>query len=146
MQSIEAHWEYTPRGSQLMNYAAHRYVVSILVDEDIALKEPRRTPVGMDLGLTDAVILSTGPKFGTPRFFRKDEQRLARAQRRLARKQKGSKNRAKARLKVARIHAKVADRRVDFLHNLSTRLINDNQVIAVASLPVTNMIRNHRLS
>ena len=126
--------------------AAHRYVASILVDEDIALKEPRRTPVGMDLGLTDAVILSTGPKFGTPRFFRKDEKRLARAQRRLARKQKGSKNRAKARLKVARIHAKVADRRVDFLHKLSTRLINDNQVIAVESLPVTNMIRNHHLS
>ncbi|SHK27026.1 MULTISPECIES: RNA-guided endonuclease TnpB family protein [Alicyclobacillus] len=68
------------------------------------------------------------------------------AQRRLAKKKKGSKNRDKERLKVARIQAKIADRRQDFLYKLSTRLINENQVIAVESLQVKNMIRNHHLA
>ena len=126
--------------------AADRYHISMLVDEDI-LKAPecdRR--VGIDLGLTDSVILSTGQKFGNPHFLRKDEKKLAKAQRQLAKKQKGSTNRTKARLKVARIHAKIADRRLDFLHKLSTRLIDENQVIAVEGLQVKNMIQNHHLS
>lgn len=126
--------------------ASDRYHISILVDEEIPQAPKNETQIGLDLGLTDSVILSTGQKFGNPRFFCKDEKKLAKPQRRLARKQKGSKNRVKARLQVARIHAEVADRRLDFLHKLSTRLINDNQVIAVESLPVKNMIRNHHLS
>lgn len=104
--------------------AAERYFVSILVEEEIEPKAPVQSQVGIDLGLLDSVILSTGQKFGNPRFFRKDEKRLAKAQRSLSRKQKGSRNWEKARLKVARIHAKIADRRNDFLHKLTTRLIN----------------------
>ncbi len=126
--------------------ASGRYHISIFVDEDVPQAPVCDSQVGIDLGLTDSVILSTGQKFGNPRYFRKDEKRLAKAQRRLAKKRKGSKNRAKERLKVARIHAKIADRRLDFLHKLSTRLVNENQVIAVESLQVKNMIRNHPLS
>lgn len=125
---------------------ADRYHMAILVDEEIPQAPECNQQVGIDLGLADAVILSTGQKFGNPRFFRKDENRLAKAQRQLAKKQKGSHNRVKARLKVARIHAKIADRRLDFLHKLSTRLIHENQVIAVESLQVKNMIRNHHLA
>ena len=126
--------------------SADRYFVSLLVEEDIAHLKPAEQSVGADLGLKDVVILSTGETVGNPKFFHTDEKRLAKAQRRLARKQKGSKNRAKARRKVARINARIADRRRDFLHKLSTRLIRENQTICVETLAVKNMLKNHKLA
>jgi putative transposase len=83
---------------------------------------------------------------GNPRFFHRDEKRLAKAQRRLAKKQRGSRNRNKARRKVARIHARIADRRRDFLHQLSTRLIRENQTICVESLQVKAMVKHPTLA
>jgi IS605 OrfB family transposase len=80
------------------------------------------------------------------RFFHKDEKQLAHAQRDLARKQPGSKKRAEQRRKVAKIHAAIADRRNDFLHKLTTRLIHENQVICVESLAVKHLLRNHSLA
>ncbi|MDF3313931.1 aldehyde dehydrogenase family protein, partial [Rhodococcus sp. T2V] len=77
-----------------------------------------------------------------PRHERTDRARLAKAQRVLARKEKGSRNRAKARLKVAKIHGRIADRRRDYLHTLSTRLVRENQVIAIEDLSVRNMVKN----
>src|SRR5579859_6231743 len=125
---------------------ANRYFVSILVEEDIAHLDPCEQSVGADLGLKDFVILSTGETVGNPKFFTKDEKKLAKAQRRHAKKRKGSKNREKARKKVARIHARIADRRRDFLHKLSTRLIRENQTICVETLAVKNMVKNHKLA
>jgi putative transposase len=72
--------------------------------------------------------------------------KLAKAQRRLAKKRRGSKNREKAHHKVARIHARIAERRRDFLHQLSTRLIRENQTICVETLAIKNMVKNHRLA
>ena len=135
-----------PSSVTVSRHAANRYHISILVDEATAPLPPADSQVGIDLGLTHAIILSTGGKVENPKFYGKDEKRLEKAQRRLSRQQKGSKNRAKARLKVARIHAQVADRRRDFTHKLTTRLIHENQVIAVESLQVKNMIRNHHLA
>jgi putative transposase len=126
--------------------AAGRYFVSILIEEDIRPNPVTPKMVGLDLGIHDAVTLSTGEKVGNERFFRKDEKKLAHAQRDLARKQPGSKNRTKQKRKVAKIHATIADRRNDFLHKLTTRLIHENQVICVESLAVKNMIRNHALA
>ena len=126
--------------------AAGRYFVSILIAEDIRPKPVTPQMVGLDLGLHDAVTLSTGEKIGNERFFHQDAKKLAHAQRDLARKQPGSKNREKQRRKVAKIHATIADRRNDFLHKLTTRLINENQVICVESLAVKHLIRNHRLA
>jgi putative transposase len=125
--------------------AADRYFVSILVEEDIEHLEPVEQTIGADLGLKDFVILSTGETVGNPKFFTKDEKKLAKAQRRHAKKQKGSKNRAKAARKVARIHARRAERRRDFLHKLSTRLIRENQTICVETLAVKNMVKNPKL-
>src|SRR6266480_2378549 len=125
---------------------ADRYFVSILVEEDIKHLDPVEQSVGADLGLKAFVILSTGEVVGNPKFFHKDEKQLAKAQRRHAKKRKGSKNRAKARVKVAKIHARIADRRRDFLHQLSTRLICENQTICIESLAVKNMVKNHRLA
>ncbi len=125
---------------------ASRYFVSILVEEDIKPLPVINNMVGIDLGLKSMVVLSTGEAVGNPRFFRKDEKKLAKAQRRLAKKKKGSKNRAKARLKVARTHAKIADRRKNYQHQLSTRIIRENQVICIESLTVKNMLKNHSLA
>ena len=126
--------------------SAGRYFVSMLCDDVVAAKPEVAGKVGIDLGLTHFAILSTGEKIAAPNTFRKNETKLARLQRRLAKKQQGSRNRAKAKLKVARLHARTADTRRDFLHKLSTRLVNENQVIAVESLSVANMQKNRCLA
>ena len=125
---------------------AGRYFVSFLVEEEIAPKPFTLSAVGIDLGLKDTVTLSTGEKVGNERFLQRDLKKLARAQQALSRKQKGSRNREKVRLRVARIMARIADRRRDFLHKLSTRLINENQVICAESLKVKNMMQSHSLA
>lgn len=102
--------------------------------------------VGIDLGLKDLAVLSTGEKIANPRHLSKRQKRLAREQRRLARKQKGSKNRAKAKLRVGRAHADVRHARQDFLHKLSTRLIRENQAICVETLSIKGMLRAKRHS
>jgi putative transposase len=90
--------------------------------------------------------LSTGERIVNPKHERRDRAVLARAQRNLARKEKGSANRAKARVKVARIHARITDRRRDHLHKLTTRLVRENQTIVIEGLTVRNMVKNHSLA
>lgn len=126
--------------------ASGRYHISILVEETIEHLPPTDTSVGIDAGITSLYTFSTGEKVKNPRHTQRDEKKLRRAQQQLSRKQKGSKNREKARCKVARIHARIADRRRDHLHKLSTRLIHENQVIAIEDLSVRNMVRNRKLS
>ena len=125
---------------------AGRYFVSMLCDDAVQTLPTSEAKVGIDLGLTYFAILSSGEKIAAPNTFRKNESKLTKWQRRLARKVKGSRNRAKARVKVARVHAHIADARRDFLHKLSTRLIRENQVIAVETLAVSNMQKNRSLS
>src|SRR2546422_7046394 len=120
-----------PRSVTVTQDEAERYFVSILVEEDIKPLEVTPKMVGLDLGLKSIVITSDGHTYGNPKFFHKDEKKLAQAQRRHAKKKKGSKNRAKARLKVARIHKKMADRRRDYQHKLSTQTIRENQVVCI---------------
>src|SRR6266566_2753221 len=117
---------------------AGRYFVSILVEEETNPLPVVNKQVGLDLGLKSMVITSSGETVGNPKYAAFDEKKLAKAQRRLAKKQKGSKNRTKARKKVARIHAKIADRRRDYQHKLSTRIIRENQTICIESLQVKN--------
>ncbi|RSZ63926.1 transposase [Corynebacterium hylobatis] len=126
--------------------SAGRYHISILVEDTITPHTPADTTVGIDAGITTLYTLSTGEKITNPRHEKKDREKLARAQRQLSKRQKGSKNRDKARRKVARIHARIADRRRDHLHKLSTRLVRENQVIAIEDLSVRNMVKNHSLA
>ena len=125
---------------------ANRYFVSLLVEEEIQPLPVVKKMVGLDLGLKRMVITSDGHTYGNPKFFSQDEKKLAKLQRRHAKKKKGSKNRNKARLKVARQHKKIADRRRDYQHKLSTQLIRENQVVCVESLSVKNMVKNHSLA
>ncbi|HEX2911929.1 MAG TPA: RNA-guided endonuclease TnpB family protein [Chloroflexia bacterium] len=136
----------TPSSVTVSLDSAGRYFVSLLVAEEIRPKPVTPKRSGLDLGLLDSVITSHGDKSGNPHFFQKSAKRLARAQRSLSRKRLGSKNREKARQKVARIHAQIKDRRTDFLHKLTTHLINENQIVAVESLAVKNLLQNHHLA
>lgn len=126
--------------------ARGQYHVSILVEETIEQYPSTDSVVGLDAGLTTTATLSTGEKIANPKHEKRDRQRLARAQRSLSRKQRGSKNRAKAKAKVAKIHGRIADRRRDHLHKLTTRLVRENQVIAIEDLNARGMLSNHSLA
>ena len=125
---------------------AGRYHVSFVVEIQTAPLPKVDRSVGLDLGLTHFLTTSEGEKVDNPRFLQRDLERLARAQRTLAKKQKGSNNRKKAARKVARLHAKIADKRRDFLHKLSTRLIREHQAIGLEDLSVRGMVRHRSLS
>ena len=102
--------------------------------------------VGLDVGVKDLVITSDGAKYANHKYFTKSEKKLAKLQRRLSRKPKGSRNRDKARLKVARLHEKIANQRNDYLHKLTTQLVRDYDIICVESLNVQGMLKNHSLA
>jgi len=130
-----------PSSVTVIKDVAGRYFASFAVEAgDDPLPEVS-TQVGIDLGLTHFAVLSDGRKVANPRFLRRAEKKLSRAQRALSRKEKGSRNREKARIKVARAHARVADARREFHHHLSTRLIRDNQAVAVEDLAVKGLAR-----
>jgi len=126
--------------------SADRYFVSCLCEFDPEALPITPKMVGIDLGLKDLFVTSDGHRIGNPRHMATYAARLAKAQRRLSKKTLGSKNRAKARQKVARLHAKISDCRMDRLHKLSRQIVNENQVICVESLKVKNMLRNRSLA
>jgi putative transposase len=127
-----------------------KYFASILVDDGLDLPEknsPKKNDsVGVDLGIKDFAVLSTGEKIANPKNLIKDEKKLAKKSRQLSKKKKGSANRRKARVKLALLHEKVANKRKDFLHKLSKRLISENQAVCLEDLAVANMLKNHRLA
>ncbi|MEV6737964.1 RNA-guided endonuclease TnpB family protein [Streptomyces sp. NPDC051104] len=126
---------------------AGRWYVSLLVEDPNVKPLPTKdTAVGVDAGRNHLLTLSTGEKITNPRHERRDRTQLARAQRELSRKANGSTNREKARRKVARIHARIADRRRDHLHKLTTRLVRENQTIVIEDLTVRNLLKNGRLA
>lgn len=102
--------------------------------------------VGIDVGLTHLAVTSDGNTFANPRHIRKHERNLKRKQQKLSRAKKGSNSRNKARLKVARVHERISNARRDYLHNVSRRLVNENQVIAVEDLNVKGLTKNHNLA
>jgi putative transposase len=147
--AVKVKWSRTlpaqPSSVTVIKDAAGRYFASFVIDTDPA-DDAHRMPdsvqtVGIDLGLTHFAVLSDGRVIDSPRFLRRAEKKLKKVQRELSRKQKGSKNREKARLKVARAHAQVADARREFHHQLSTRLIRENQAIGVEDLAVKGPAR-----
>jgi len=125
---------------------AGRWTISLLVDVDIEPLPKVDKEIGLDLGISALVTLSDGEKILNPKGFKAKYRKLRKAQKALSRKQKGSNNRHKARLRVARVHAEIADARKDHLHKLTTRLIRENQTIAVEDLAVKNMVKNHKLA
>ena len=137
---VKVAWSRTlpspPSSVTVLKDSADRYVASFVVEADDEPLPETVGEVGIDLGLSHFAVLSTGQKVANPRFLRRAGKKLRKAQRALSRNQKGSANRAKSRLKVARAHARVADARKDFHHQLSTRLTRENQTVSVEDLSV----------
>ena len=123
-----------------------KYYVSVLVEQELKQLPKNEFAVGVDLGLTDFAITSDGVKYPNPRYLKKSLNKLAKEQRRLSKKKIGSKNRNKQRIKVAKLHEKISNQRKDFLHKISSELINENQVIFLEDLHVKEIQQNKYLS
>ena len=123
-----------------------KHFVSILVETEVQELPKTGSAVGIDVGLKDFAILSDGTKYENPKWFRKLEKKLAKAQRILSRRKKGSSNWNKQRIKVARIHEKITNARNDYLHKISTEIIKNHDVIGIEDLQVSNMLKNHKLA
>ena len=126
--------------------AAGRYYVAFQGKKEIKLLAFSNKSIGIDVGLTSFITTSDGEKVEAPRIYHKHQIRLGRYQRMMSRRQKGSNNRNVARHKVGRLHVKIANIRNDFLHKLSTRIIRENQTVAVEDLNITGMQKNHHLA
>ena len=123
-----------------------KYFVSILIETEYIPIESIGRIIGLDLGIKDLLITSNGEKFENIRAIKKYENKLAKAQRKLSHKVKGSKNWNKQRIKVAKIHEKIHNTRLDYLHKISYKLIVENQAIISENLAVSNMVKNHNLA
>ena len=144
----KVHREFTGKikSATISQVPSGKYFVSILVEtEHIPMKENDNS-VGIDLGIKDLLITSDGEKFDNIRTTKKYEDKLAKEQRKLSHKVKGSKNWNKQRIKIARIHEKIHNTRIDNLHKISHQLISENQVIVSEDLAVSNMMKNHNLA
>ncbi|PFK43970.1 transposase [Bacillus cereus] len=122
------------------------YFVSILAEVEVQELPKTGSAVGVDVGVKNFAILSTGEVFGNPKWFRILEKKLAQAQRILSRRTKGGANWHKQRIKVARIHERITNARTDYLQKLSTMIIKNHDVIGIEDLQVSNMLRNHKLA
>ena len=123
-----------------------KYFVSITVETEHEPLPSTGSMIGIDLGIKDLLITSDGEKFDNKRITKKYEDKLAHEQRSLSRKVKGSNNHNKQRIKVARIHEKIRNIRVDYLHKITHKIISENQVIVSEDLAVRNMVQNHNLA
>lgn len=134
------------KGATVTKSPSGKWELSIVVHGMKQALPRNARSVGIDLGLKYFAVNSNGVKTASPQFLRKSETKLKKAQRRLSKKEKGSSNYKKQNLKIAKIHEKVANQRKDFIHQLSRKIVDDNQVICLETLRVKNMVRNSRLS
>lgn len=148
MIKIEFHRQFKGliKSATISKTPSNQYYISILVDTENFQLPRSNNKIGIDLGLKEFAICSNGDRYANPKQLRKSEKRLKKLQKDLSRKQKGSNNRYKARLKVAKLHQKIANQRKDFLHKLSTKIIRENQTIVLEDLKVKNMMQNHKLA
>jgi len=123
-----------------------RYFASFVVEIQQEVLPIVEDAVGIDLGLTHFAILNNGEKIENPKHHKKQLKRIKRANRKLSRCKKDSNRRKVAKLKLARLHAKIKDSRTDFLHKLTTRLVRENQALAIEDLNVSGLVKNRKLS
>lgn len=148
MIKIEQHREFNGliKSATVSQVPSGKYFISILVETEILQLPKVDKKIGVDLGIKEFAITSDEVVFSNAKHLKKSEKRLVKLQKDLSRKQKGSNNRKKAKIKVAKLHEKISNQRKDMLHKVSTQLINENQVIVIEDLKVSNMIKNHKLA
>ena len=124
-----------------------QFYISILVDNQLSLPPKvaieADTTIGIDMGVKDFAIMSTGDKISNPKHLAKSAKQLTKAQQKLSKKESGSNNRAKARLKVARVHNKINNQRKDFLHKLSYKIVSENQTVCLEDLDVKGLMEEN---
>ena len=125
-----------------------KFFASILVEGGLLreMSTPTNEAVGIDLGIKTLLTLSDGTSYANLKWIRKSEKKLKRLHKQLSKKVKGSNNRTKAKLKLARAHEKIKNQKTDYLHNITTKIINENQVIILEDLNVSGMMKNHKLA
>ena len=148
MIKIKLHRKFTGtiKSCTISQKPSGKYFISILVDCENKLLPKNNNKVGIDLGIKEFAITSDGEFFNNPKWLRKSLKKLNKLQKDLSRKKKGSNNRNKQRIKVAKLYEKITNQRQDFLHKLSHYIINENQVIVIEDLKVSNMLKNHKLA
>jgi putative transposase len=135
-----------PSSVTVIRDASGRYFASFVVEVEPTPLPTKGNAVGIDLGLASLAVTSAGEKIAPPKFLRSALKRLRRLQRNLKHKQKGSNRLAAARRQVAKLHATIVDKRLDFLHQLSTRIIRENQTVVLEDLNVSGMLKNRKLA
>ena len=135
-----------PSSVTIIKDTTGRYFASFVVEVPEEITPPTNNSCGIDLGLTHFAILSTGEKIENPRLHKKMLRKIKQANRRLSLAKKDSNRRQKRKLRLAKLHAKVKQQRTDFLHKLTTRLVRENQALAVEDLNVAGMVKNRKLS
>ena len=134
------------KSATISQVSSGKYFISVLVETEHIPMESTGYAIGFDLGIKDLLITSDGEKKENPKYIKRYENKLAKEQRKLSHKKKGSKNWDKQRIKVARIHEKIHNTRIDNLHKISHEIISENQVIVSENLAVSNMVKNHNLA
>jgi putative transposase len=135
-----------PSSVTVIRDASGRYFASFVVEVEPTPLPANGKAIGIDLGLASLAVTSDGEKIAPPKFLRSALKRLRRLQRHLKHKRKGSNRLAAATRQVAKLHAAVADKRLDFLHQLSTRIIRENQTVVLEDLNVSGMLKNRKLA
>ena len=123
-----------------------KYYISLLVEEETDSINHTDNAIGLDLGIKDLIVDSNGNKYKNHKYLSKLLNKLAKEQRKLSHMEKGSSNRNKQRIKVARIHRYINNQRNDYLHKLSKKIIDENQIICIEDLKVKNMLQKHKLA
>lgn len=126
--------------------ADDKYFISITVEKEIKQFPVESDKIGLDLGIKDFAVMSDGTKIPNPHFKKKEVKKLKKLQRALSRKKKDSRRREKCRIKLARKQSKIVNKKNDFLHKLSSKLIHENQVICLENLNLKGMVKNHCLA
>ena len=130
----------------LTKTSTEKYYLSICIDYNIQEKETLDTVVGLDLGIKDFIVDSNGNRYENKHFYKNFENKLKKLNKQLSKKQKGSNNRNKARIKLAKVYEKIKNQRLNYLHQITSKLVNENQIICIEDLNVKGMMQNHKLS
>lgn len=130
----------------LTKTSTNKYYLSILIDYNIIQKEKLDTVIGLDLGIKDFIVDSNRNRYENKHFYKNQEKKLKKLQRQLSKKQKGSNNRNKLKIKLAKVHEKISNQRNTYLHQITSKLVNENQIICIEDLNVKGMMSNHKLA
>ena len=130
----------------LIKTSTEKYYLSILIDYNIKQKYKLNTTIGLDLGIKDFIVDSNENRYENKHFYKNQEKKLKKLQKQLNKKQSGSNNRNKARIKLAKIHEKIKNQRLYYLHQITSKIVNENQIICIEDLNVSGMMSNHKLA